>query len=329
MVIEIMEIHELIEGVRRNNRSIIGQAISLVESQAEKHRTLAGQLLQEILPHSGNSLRIGISGMPGAGKSTLIDTLGSYIIEQGHKLAVLAIDPSSGFSGGSILGDKTRMENLSRSEHSFIRPSPAGGTLGGVARKTREAMLILEAAGYDFIIVETVGVGQSEYTVRSMVDFFMLLQIPGSGDELQGIKRGIMEITDLVLINKADGERKGLAEKTRQDFAMAVHYLQPASAGWSTKAATCSALTGEGIPAIYEMLNNFREQVTASGFFEERRRLQRKDWLHSILESELLLRFYRNELIAGKLAQFEQAVSEGQMEVSEAAESLLRDFLKS
>jgi len=322
------ELHQLVDGVRRNDRSILGKAISLIESHSEKHRILAAQLLQEILPNSGKSLRIGISGMPGAGKSTLIDTLGSYLIEQGHKLAVLAIDPSSGLSGGSILGDKTRMEKLNRSENCFIRPSPAGGTLGGVTRKTRESMLILEAAGYDFIIVETVGVGQSEYTVRSMVDFFILLQIPGSGDELQGIKKGIMEITDLVLINKADGERKALAGKTRQDFAMAVHYLQPASAGWSTKAATCSALTGEGIPDIYDLLIRFREQATASGFFEERRRLQRKDWLQSTLESELFLRFYQDKRIAGKLAEFEKAVCDGQMSVAEAAGQLLRFFYK-
>ena len=242
-----LSIDDYVNGVLKFDRNILARAITLIESNNPAHHDIAQEVLKKLLPYSGKSLRIGITGVPGAGKSTLIEVLGMYLIKQGHKVAVLTVDPSSTVTKGSILGDKTRMENLSKEKNCFIRPSPSGGTLGGVTRKSRETITVCEAAGFDIILIETVGVGQSEVTVRSMVDFFLLVLIAGGGDELQGIKRGIMELTDAILINKADGDNEKKANIARSDYNNALHYLQPATKGWTAQAFTASALTGKGI----------------------------------------------------------------------------------
>jgi len=246
---------------------LLARAITLIESNSPKHMELAQAVLQRILPYSGNSIRVGITGVPGAGKSTFIEAVGCSLCQKGHKLAVLAVDPSSSITRGSILGDKTRMENLSREKNAFIRPSPSGGTLGGVTRKSRETLLLCEAAGYDIILVETVGVGQSEITVRSMVDFFLLVVLTGAGDELQGMKKGVMEIADAILVNKADGDNKQKAEMVKVDYDRMLHYLRPATEGWQTKAYTCSAITGAGIPELWQVIHTFREKMMENHVF--------------------------------------------------------------
>ncbi len=252
-----INIQKYITGILAGDRVMLARAITLIESNAPHHFTAAQSLLRELLPHTGNAVRIGITGVPGAGKSTLIEILGGMLCAQGHKVAVLAVDPTSSLTGGSILGDKTRMEQLSREPNAFIRPSPTGGMLGGVARKTRESILLCEAAGFNVVIVETVGTGQSEISVRSMVDFFLLVLVPGAGDELQGIKKGVVEIADAILINKADGENKIPAEAARVEYNRALHYLAPSADGWTTRAYTGSALTGEGIANIWAVIQRF------------------------------------------------------------------------
>ncbi len=262
-----LSVDEYVDGVLSGNRTILARAITLVESNAERHQETAQEMLTRLLPYSGETIRIGITGVPGAGKSSTIETLGLRLCEMGHRLAVLAVDPSSSVTGGSILGDKTRMELLSRNKNAFIRPSPSGGVLGGVARKSRETMIVCEAAGFDVIIVETVGVGQSEITVRSMVDLFLLLQIAGAGDELQGIKKGVMERSDLIVVNKADGDNLLRANAARADYERILHYLQPSTEGWKTQALTCSAYTGDGIGELWGVIEEFRTATTASGAF--------------------------------------------------------------
>jgi len=284
------------------------------------------EVLRQLIPHTGNSIRIGITGVPGAGKSTFIEALGLHLCEQGHKVAVLAVDPSSTVTRGSILGDKTRMELLSRDLRAFIRPSPSSGTLGGVTRKSRETILVCEAAGFDVILVETVGVGQSETTVRSMVDFFLLLMIAGAGDELQGIKKGIMELADALLVNKADGDNKIRANAARADYNRALHYLAPATEGWHTKAYTCSALNGEGIDAIWKVIGEFRQQVTTSGAFEKRRQRQTLDWVYSMVEEHLRASFFNHAGVGSIRADVEHAVIEGRLPPTVAAQKLIQKY---
>ncbi|MBE2215027.1 MAG: methylmalonyl Co-A mutase-associated GTPase MeaB [Opitutaceae bacterium] len=318
-----LSVDDLVAGVTSGDRTTLARAITLIESDAAKHHATARELTNRLLPHSGRAVRVGITGVPGAGKSTFIEAFGLHLCQAGLKVAVLAVDPSSTLSGGSVLGDKTRMEHLSRHPACFIRPSPSGGTLGGVARKSRETMLACEAAGFDVILVETVGVGQSETTVRSMVDFFLLVAITGAGDELQGVKRGIMELADAILINKADGDNKPRAESTRQQYEMALHYLQPATGGWQTRALTCSAMTGEGVPAVWAMIEEFRAATTTSGVFETRRRHQAREWMNTLLEEALRRRFLADPRLAEKRLRLEEEVLAGRLGAADAVEALL------
>ncbi len=322
----VLSIDEMADQVLAGNRMVLARAITLVESNAPRHADKAQDLLKRLLPHSGNAVRIGITGVPGVGKSTFIEALGCYLTGQGHKIAVLAVDPSSSISGGSILGDKTRMEKLSWEPNCFIRPSPSGGSLGGVARKTRETMLVCEAAGFDVILIETVGVGQSEVTVRSMVDFFLLLMLAGAGDELQGIKKGIMEIANALVINKADGENKLPAERARAEYERALHYLQPATQGWTTHAYTCSAVTGEGIDKIWETIRTFEKITKKSGVFQGFRKKQTVKWVHDMVNEHLTSLFFRHDGVKSKLPGIEEAVAQGSLPAVAAVKQLLRIF---
>jgi LAO/AO transport system kinase len=315
---------DLETGIRQGDRTLLAKAITLIESNSSKHFDQAQELIRRLLPESGNSVRIGVTGVPGSGKSTLIENLGVWLIEKGHKVAVLAIDPSSSLSKGSILGDKTRMEELSRSTDSFIRPSPSGGTLGGVARKTRETIILCEAAGYDIILIETVGVGQSEVTVRSMVDFFLLLQISGAGDELQGIKKGIMELADLVLVNKADGDNVPAAELACGELNNALHYLRPATPGWMTTAITCSALKKQGLSEIWERTEAFVKQGRGNGSFAKRRQTQVTQWFEALLTESVLNRFYADPKIHERLPGIRNEVESGHLPVLLALEELFK-----
>ncbi|SFA53954.1 methylmalonyl-CoA mutase metallochaperone MeaB [Anoxybacillus pushchinoensis] len=319
-----LSIEEYVAGVLNNNRTILAQAITLIESNAAKHTEKAQRILHELLPYVGRSVRIGITGVPGAGKSTFIEAFGQFLCDKGHRVAVLAIDPSSSLTGGSILGDKTRMEYLARHPRAFIRPSPSGGTLGGVHRKTRETMLLCEAAGYDIILVETVGVGQSEVAVRGMVDFFLLLALTGAGDELQGMKKGMMELVDAIVINKADGDNKQKAELAKEEYNQILHYLRHATKGWETKAYTCSSLHGEGIEQIWEVIERFVQTTKQSGVFEERRKDQMKDWLHAMIKDYLHIRFFHHPAVQQQLPNIEQDVMEGKQPVTMAAQQLIR-----
>ena len=323
-----LSVDDYVNGVLSGNRTILARAITLVESNAEHHQAMAQQMITRLLPHSGRAIRVGITGVPGAGKSSLIETLGCKLCAAGHKLAVLAVDPSSSISGGSILGDKTRMELLSRHPGAFIRPSPASGVLGGVARKSRETMIVCEAAGYDVIIVETVGVGQSEITVRSMVDIFLLLQIAGAGDELQGIKKGVMERCDLIVVNKADGDNKLRAETARADYQRIVHYLQPSTKGWQTQALSCSATTGDGIDQLWANVEAFRENTRASGVFEKRRQRQNLDWMHNLVAEQLKRDFYNHPNVRMNLPLIEEKIISGTLSPTHAA-TLLQEMDKS
>ena len=317
---------EYAEGVMRGDRAILGRAITLVESNAVHHIEKAQEVLKVLLPYTGNSIRVGITGVPGVGKSTFIETFGCHLIEQGHKVAVLAVDPSSSISGGSILGDKTRMERLSREKHCFIRPSPAGTTLGGVARKTRETMLVCEAAGFDVVLIETVGVGQSETTVRSMVDFFLLLMLAGAGDELQGIKKGIMELADALVINKADGKNKLLAQTARAEYERALHYLQPSTEGWTSHAYTCSAMTNEGIDDIWKVILKYREITGKSGVFERHRKEQNIKWVHNMVDDHLRSLFAKHLGVNRIIKDIERSVANGTLPAVAAVQQLIAVF---
>ncbi|MED4204320.1 methylmalonyl Co-A mutase-associated GTPase MeaB [Neobacillus mesonae] len=318
--------NELFNGVRGGNRGLLARAITLIESNAEHHFHEAQELLQRLLPYSGNSIRIGITGVPGAGKSTFIEAFGNYLCSSGLKVAVLAIDPSSKLSGGSILGDKTRMEQLAKNPRAFIRPSPSAGKLGGVHRKTRETMLICEAAGFDVILIETVGVGQSEVIIRDMVDFFMLLVLTGAGDELQGMKKGIMELADAIIVHKADGENKPKAEKTKHEYNRILHFLQQATKGWVTKAHSCSSYTQEGISDLWDVIKTFEAKGRSSGVFEERRKGQQREWLHSLISDQLHYQFYHNPEIKNLLPKLENEVIAGEKTAASAAGILLNKF---
>lgn len=319
-----LSVDEHVEGVLAGDRVILARTITLIESNAARHFDRAQAVLKALLPHTGNSMRIGITGVPGAGKSTFIEALGTLLTEQDHQIAVLAVDPSSSVTRGSILGDKTRMESLARNPAAFIRPSPTGGVLGGVARKTRETMLLCEAAGFDIILIETVGTGQSEVTVRSMVDFFLLLLITGAGDELQGIKKGVVELADAILINKADGPNKIPAQAARAEYNRALHYLTPATEGWYTRAHTASSVTGEGIPEILSVIEAFRTKTQESGVFEARRRHQMREWLHTMVEEQLRRFFFNHPQVRDKLPAIEQAVMDGELPATAAARDLLQ-----
>ena len=317
---------QYVEGVRSGDRTMLGRTITLIESNTQPHQDQAQDVLKALMPYTGNSIHVGITGVPGAGKSTFIETLGSRLTSRGHKVAVMAVDPSSSVTRGSILGYKTRMEQLSQDPNAFIRPSPSGGTLGGVARKTRETMLVFEAAGYDVLLVETVGVGQSDITVRSMVDFFLLILIAGAGDELQGIKKGVMELADTILVNKADRDNVQQANLARAEYERALHYLQPATKGWKTKAVTASALEGTGLDELWEQIVAFEKTTRANGEFMKRRAEQTRSWLHSMLEERLKASFYSNEAVVEILPGIEQQVMDGSLPATQAAWKLLRTF---
>ncbi len=326
----LLPVEEYLKGITSGNTTILSQAITLVESHLPAHREAARQIIAKcqeyITLQELKTKRIGITGVPGAGKSTFIEAFGSYITSRGHKLAVLAIDPSSEKSKGSILGDKTRMETLCNDPNAFIRPSPSAGSLGGVARKTRETVILCEAAGYDVIFIETVGVGQSETAVHSMSDFFLLLMLSGAGDDLQGIKRGIMEMSDLIAITKADGTNIEKATMARALYANALHLFPPTESTWEPTALTSSAVTREGLPEILEKIEEYFTLVKGNGYYEKKRREQAQFWMYESINETLKNNFYENPVISEKLAEYEQAVLDGNMESFMAAGELLNIY---
>ena len=309
-------------GIRAGDRASLARAITLIESKRADHRADAHRLVQELLPATGKAVRLGITGAPGAGKSTTIDALGTYLTARDHKVAVLAVDPSSSRTGGSILGDKTRMARLAVDPHAFIRPSPASGTLGGVAAKTRETMLLCEAAGYDVVIVETVGVGQSETAVADMTDFFLLLMVAGAGDELQGLKKGVVEIADMIAVNKADGDNVERAKLAAADFRGALNILTPASASWSPPVITYSALTGNGVPELWAQVLQHKDKLGATGELAERRRAQQVKWMWTMLEERLTARLRSDPAVRAKLKAAEAAVAAGTLAPTLAVEEI-------
>ena len=321
-----MSADDYASGITAGDRVMLSRAITVIESNAARHFDLGQEIIQKILPCTGKALRVGITGVPGAGKSTFIEALGTRLCRDGHRVAVLAVDPSSNVTGGSILGDKTRMELLSRNKNAYIRPSPSGGVLGGVARKSRETMLVCEAAGFDVIFVETVGVGQSEITVRSMVDMFLLLQIAGAGDELQGMKKGVMECSDLIVVNKADGDNILRANAARAEYERILHYLHPSTEGWITKALTCSALTGEGIETLWNTISRFHETTLESGVFRRRRERQSIEWVHAMIEEQLKRDFFNHKSVRMNLPIVERMVVTGQISPTAAVLKLFKLF---
>ncbi len=322
----ILSEDDYVEGVERGDRMTLSRAITLIESNSPRHFAKAQRVLQRLLPRTGKALRIGITGVPGAGKSTMIEAFGNMLCDAGHRVAVLTVDPTSSVTKGSILGDKTRMGTLSRRPEAFIRPSPAGGTLGGVARKSRETMLMCEAAGYDVIIIETVGVGQSETTVRSMVDFFLLVVLTGAGDELQGIKKGIMELADAIVINKADGDNLTKAQVSRGQYERMIEYIRPATPGWPTHAYLCSALEKTGLKELWEVIQAFQKMTTESGVWQKRRDGQLLDWMHSMIDEHLHNLFFEDAVVTGRMPEIREAVLQGVVSPTQAVAELINLF---
>ena len=317
-----LDIKKLAKDLRSGQRAALARAITLIESRRSDHQAAARDLVQALLADTGKAFRVGITGSPGVGKSTTIDALGMFLIERGHKVAVLAVDPSSARTGGSILGDKTRMARLANSESAFIRPSPSSGTLGGVAAKTREAMLLCEAAGFDVVLVETVGIGQSETAVCDMTDFFLALMLPGAGDELQGLKKGVVEIADMIAINKADGDNRKRAMAAAAEYRAALHILTPRSPSWTPPVVTYSALTGNGIAELWSTVLDHRSRMEKSGELGARRREQQVKWMWAMLEDRVFARLRSDPAIRAKLPRIEAAVAEGRMTPAVAVDEI-------
>lgn len=321
-----LSIDAYVEGIRAGNRGVLARAITVIESRLPSDYDLGQRILERLNHDAGNVRRVGITGVPGVGKSTFIEALGLLLCDKGHRLAVLAVDPSSSISGGSLLGDKTRMSRLAQHESAFIRPSPSGLSLGGVARRTRETMMLCEAAGFDVVFVETVGVGQSETVVADMVDFFCVLMLPGAGDELQGIKRGILELADVIAVNKADGDNVSRANRSRRDYAAALGYMRPKHPAWKAEVLCVSAMTGSGLDDLWGIVERHRETLCSSGELQRIRADQRRRWMWSMIEARLVDAF--RQRFAGELQAAEREVAEGTLHPTRAADWLLDRFLR-
>jgi LAO/AO transport system kinase len=323
-----IDVSQYVDGVRAGNRTFLGRAITLVESAKEEHQQLAQEMLVKLLPLAGNAHRVGITGVPGAGKSTFIDALGTKLTAAGHRVAVLATDPTSSRTGGSILGDKTRMHRLSIDSAAFIRPSPTAGTLGGVTRATRESIIVCEAAGFDVVLVETVGVGQSETLVANMVDFFLVLMIPGAGDELQGIKKGVLELADMIAVNKADGDNEARARIAVRDYMSALRLMHSASPNWNPPVVMCSALTGSGLDALWAQIELHRTKLTESGELPEKRRQQQVNWMWAMVEERLRQQLRHAPAVRRLIPKLERDVRDGNLTATLGAQRILDAFEK-
>jgi len=324
--VTVPSITEYVDGVLAGDPAVLARAITLLESSSPHRRAIAHEVLGQLLPHSGGALRVGITGVPGVGKSTFIDQLGLNLVAAGHRVAVLAVDPTSSRTGGSILGDKTRMDRLAVSPDAFIRPSPAGATLGGVTRATRETVLVCEAAGYDVVLVETVGVGQSETVVAEMVDFFLVLMLSGAGDDLQGIKKGILELADMIAVNKADGDNATRAQLAASDYRMALHLMSPASTTWTPPVLTCSGMTNEGLDELWKQIEIFRDRTSATGEFDERRRGQQVRWMWSMLDERLRDDLRSRPALSELLSSMESQVQAGDLTATVAVEQVWQAY---
>lgn len=322
---EQIDIPALATEICNGSRMHLSKAITLIESSNREHKESGQALLQELLHHTGNSIRIGITGVPGAGKSSFIEAFGMQLCEMGKKVAVLAIDPSSSLSGGSILGDKTRMEELVKQPNAFVRPSPTAGTLGGVHKKTRETMLLCEAAGYDVILIETVGVGQSETYVRGMVDFFLLLVLTGAGDELQGMKKGIMELADSIIVHKADGDNVRPAKRTVAEYKQILHFLQPATPGWMSTSIAVSSIEKIGLEKVWEIIGDFEKTVKASGYWADRRHKQTKEWFESMITDHLIDSFYGDPVKKAQVRELERLILLGKLTVTQGVDKIFEN----
>jgi LAO/AO transport system kinase len=318
------DVAKLAAGIRAGERAVLARAITLIESKRADHQRSARRLVQDLLPATGKAIRVGITGMPGVGKSTTIDALGLYLTNQGHRVAVLTVDPSSSRSGGSILGDKTRMARLANDPAAYIRPSPASGTLGGVAAKTRETMLLAEAAGFDVVLVETVGIGQSETAVADMTDFFLVLMLAGAGDELQGLKKGVIELADMIAVNKADGDNIKRAKAAAAEYASALHILTPRSPSWAPPVVTYSALTGDGLAELWKQVLAHRDRLTGTGEFAARRKEQQVKWLWTMLDERLIARLKSDPALRSRLPQLEAAVADGRLSPALAVDEIAK-----
>jgi len=323
-----ISVEKYVSGILSGDVTLLSSAITLIESTNDKHRHIAEQIIEQCIPYSGNSIRIGITGVPGVGKSTFIESFGNFLTSQNKKIAVLAIDPSSQKSGGSILGDKTRMESLSTNKNAFVRPSPSKGSLGGVARNTRESIILCEAAGYDTIIIETVGVGQSEIAVHGMVDFFLLLMLAGAGDELQGIKRGIMEMADSIVITKADGDNIQNSKKASIEYKNALHLFPPNESDWIPTVTICSAYDNSGIGDVWNTIQSYQNQTSINGYFVHKRQNQAKYWMYETINEELKREFYNNKEVISDLDKMEEDVTRGTISPFKAAHLLLKKVIK-